>query len=435
MTTTVVQLTEWDRREPDGPDGGPLRGLDLGDDRTRRQARELTKQRLLEVQELRSGLSIRTTSWVGRIRLGNVEVVIVPKLAPNLLLGLIRYAYGLRDLRLVSRAEYKGGLCVLHELLLLQLHTEVQELLDRGLIQRYRNEAGWLSSPRGRIDMGQLVTAMPLTEASLPCRYSSRSADHVLNQAVRGGLDLGARMTTSSSLAIMLSRLAGVMAPFVEPTRLTSQLLDDAWRSLDRLSRAYEPALKLVTMLFSGSALSIEGRGGMELPGFLFDMNRFFQALLARFLREHLEGWKLSEEKGLTDLITYLPDRNPRRRHAPRPRPDFTLTRSGSSPILLDAKYRDLWEQSLPRDMLYQLSIYALSQGKGATATILYPSISASAREATIRINDPITGGAQGFVALQPVPLSELHDLVHDTSRRRRERGRELAARLCLAAV
>lgn len=434
MKAAVVRLAEWECLEPDGPGGKILQSLDLGDKRSRRQARELSQQGILDVRELRTGLSVRTTSWVGRIRLGEIEVVILPKLAPNLLLGLLRYAYGLRDLRLLSHAEYQSGAILLHELLLLQLHAEVQELLERGLNRRYQAEAGWLASPRGRIDFPKLAVAGPLTEARLPCRCSTRSADQALNQALHGGLMIGSRMTTSTALAIKLSRLAGVMEQLVDPVPLTHQLLDEAWRSLNRLSRAYEPALKLVTMILAGSALSIEGRGGMELPGFLFDMNRFFQALLARFLREHLEDWRVGEEQGLTDLMRYLPERNPRRRRAPRPRPDFTLTCPGSTPILLDAKYRDLWELPLHRDMLYQLAIYALSQGRGATATILYPSISTSAREAAIRISDPITGGARGFVALQPVPLHELHAVVNDTSRQRVDRGRELAAQLCFAS-
>jgi len=435
MTTAVVRLSEWERREPDALDGKVLQGLDLRDDHSRRQARELSKQGLLDVQELRSGLSISTTSWVGRVRLGEIEIVVVPKIAPDLLLGLLRYAYGLRDLRLLTQAEYEGGAVLLDELLLLQLHAEVRELIERGLHRRYRGETGWLASPRGRLDIPKLAVSGPLTEAHLPCRYSTRSADHALNQVLQGGLTIGSRMTTSTSLAIKLSRLAGAMTPLVEPVPLTHKLLDEAWRSLNRLNRAYEPALKLVTMILAGTALSIEGRGGMELRGFLFDMNRFFQALLARFLGEHLEGWKLSEEKGLTDLFRYLSDRNPRSHRPPRPRPDFTLTRPGASPILLDAKYRDLWELPLHRDMLYQLAIYALSQGKGSTATILYPSISASAREATIRISDPIAGGAQGFVALQPVPLHEIHAVVNDTSRRRVGRGRELAMNLCFGTA
>jgi 5-methylcytosine-specific restriction enzyme subunit McrC len=242
-------------------------------------------------------------------------------------------------------------------------------------------------------------------------------------------------MTSSTSLSISLSHFAGFMAHIIEPVPLTRDLLDRAWRSLNRLNRVYEPALKLVTILLSGSVLSIEGHGGMELPGFLFDMNRFFQALLARFLDEYLERWTVHEERGIADLMRYLPERNPRLREAPSPRPDFTLIRPGSDPILLDAKYRDLWELPLPREMLYQLAIYALSQRRGATATILYPTIRSNAKEAAIRISDPIAGGARAFVSLQPVLLPEIHSIINDSSRHRLARGRQFVERLCARAA
>jgi hypothetical protein len=61
-----------------------------------------------------------------------------------------------------------------------------------------------------------------------------------------------------------------------------------------------------------------------------------------------------------------------------------------------------------------------------------YPTTASAAREAAIRINDPIAGGARGFVSLLPVVLQELHAVINDSSRLGRERGRRLAERLCL---
>lgn len=144
------------------------------------------------------------------------------------------------------------------------------------------------------------------------------------------------------------------------------------------------------------------------------DLNLFFQALLGRFLSENLPDCSVRPEHSLTDMMRYSPGLNPRRRKAPRPRPDFAVFSKAGSPQLLDAKYRDLWEHELPRDMLYQLSVYALSQPPRSTAAILYPTTSAGATEAAIEIADPVRGGTRAYVALRPVVVSQLVAVLGD---------------------
>ena len=82
--------------------------------------------------------------------------------------------------------------------------------------------------------------------------------------------------------------------------------------------------------------------------------------------------------------------------------------------------------------MLYQLSVYALSQADCRTAVILYATATTAAREARIAISDPIRGGTRASVVLRPVCLPQLASLVrqrrtaaHD--RRRHEYASYLA--------
>ena len=109
---------------------------------------------------------------------------------------------------------------------------------------------------------------------------------------------------------------------------------------------------------------------------------------------------------------------------APTPRPDFVVLTGNRIVSVLDAKYRDLWVQSLPREMLYQLSMYALGgSDSNRQAVILYPTLEAGAVDQTILLKDPVHGSEQARIVLRPVELLELKRLISAPSGVKRERG------------
>ncbi|MFC1693439.1 hypothetical protein ACFL1R_08040 [Candidatus Latescibacterota bacterium] len=133
---------------------------------------------------------------------------------------------------------------------------------------------------------------------------------------------------------------------------------------------------------------------------------------ISRFLSDNLADYSIIDEYRLKGMLPYVPGFNPGNRRSPEPRPDYIIQQDSNVLAVLDAKYRDLFVNSLPREMLYQLSIYALSQISGGKAVILYPALSDAIQEARIEISEPLHGIRKGMVILRPINLLTLHYLI-----------------------
>jgi 5-methylcytosine-specific restriction enzyme subunit McrC len=409
----AVDLREWETARPEP--GSALAQQSLGAyPAGRRLAEELTKLGRMEVLELARGLEIRATSFVGRISLGAVTVTIHPKIADAPLLSLFRYAYGLRNLDLYGAADVTLSAWSFQDLLIQQLAAEVNELIERGIHREYERVCADLSTPRGRIDFMRYVRAAPHARTTLPCVHHPRSDDTLINQVLLAGLTHAEGLVLDSELRSHVRRLSKMLGAAITPRALGPSTMTEAWRAVDRRTVAYEPAFTLIELLLAGQGLALDEQGAqIRLKGFLFDMNRFFQALLSRFLREHLGDLGVHDEYRLKGMFRYQAGQNPLARREPVLRPDFVVMRGGQMLAVLDAKYRDLWQQPLPREMLYQLALYALGRSGGERAsTILYPRTDGGARDQIILIQEPVHGMPQARVTLRPVNLLELEKLL-----------------------
>ena len=432
-----ITLDEWDTHLASGQHLG-------NDPDVLELAEQLSDSRKLSVRDIhREGVRFESYSHVGRIALGRFQITITPKIRGLPLLRLLRYAYRLRHLKLRKDLPTALEQQTFVELLLRQLVTEAEELFSRGLYRTYRRRDERLGSPRGRIQLGEYVRGGRQAQATVPCTHFPRTPDTLLNRIVLSGLRLGATLTEDLDLRARLRRLADQFRHDVSTVPLSLSLIEDAATSISRLNKTYRPALELIRLLLEGMGGALSARDSeIELPGFLFDMNRFFQDLLSRFLRENLAGWDIREEYRLRDAVRYAPGQNPRNRRMPVPRPDFALIREGKVHAFFDAKYRDLWHNPLPRDMLYQLALYAMSNTREATtgrATILYPIVSSLEKpcpvpDQRLEILHPVTAQARAHITLRAVNLTRMADLVarKDTVHSRRKR-QNFAIAVCTA--
>jgi 5-methylcytosine-specific restriction enzyme subunit McrC len=294
------------------------------------------------------------------------------------------------------------------------LAAEVEELLHRGLARRYVPLAGPLESPRGRILVEELARQGGITDARIPCRYFERRANWHLNQVLRTGLNSSARMTEDRELRRRVHRLAGAFGDVERKEKIEISDIDRAERSLNRMTAANAPALSIIRLLLEMHGLAFDAaEERLRTHGFLFDMNRFFQRLVSRLLHESLVGQRIEDEWPIQNVFAYSPAANPRHRVAPSPRPDFALVQGYGLRGFLDAKYRDIWEQGLPTDWLYQLAVYSFA-APARVSVLLYATMADEARDEQVDLREPFLWATRdpASVILRPVRLMQLAELI-----------------------
>lgn len=405
-----IELQEWEQVGP--VQDQRLKGISLrGDARAQRLAEGLRGQ--VDIREGYEGLEITSSSFVGRVDVGPLRVAIGPKLAAMPLARLLRYAYGLRDVTTIDETNSPTVRHGLQDLLIALLAAEVNELLRRGLPRRYVSLDENLASPRGNILVEQLVRQGGVRQARLPCRHFERQVNWQLNQVLRAGLETAALMTTDPELRRRMQKLSAMFGEVEPLARFQVSDIDIAERNATRLTAATKPALTIIRLLVDMLGVTFDSATQARTPGFLFDMNMFFQRLLSRFLHDHLMSARIEDEVAIRELFAYAPGAERRQRRAPRPRPDYALFDGRQLKAFLDAKYRDVWERSLPAEWLYQLSIYALAS-PSAISVLLYASTSADARDERLDVRHPLLASTRKLasVILRPVPLQRMADLL-----------------------
>jgi 5-methylcytosine-specific restriction enzyme subunit McrC len=407
----VIEMTEWDHAGPgQNPD---LKNRSLRDDLlAQRVANDLRGR--LDIRETYQGLEIDTTSYVGRVDVGPLRIAIRPKLATKPLAQLLRYTYALRDIPILEKTRIPTARHGLHDLLIVMLAAETEELVYRGLARRYVPLSESVENVRGRILVDQIISHGGMREARLPCLYFERHVNWQLNQVLRAGLDVAAHMTEDRDLRRRAHRLANMFGEVGRNTKVDLGEIERAERGLTRLTAANRPALTLIRLLHEMRGVGFEAmEESSRTPGFLFDMNLFFQRLLSRFLHENLTSARIEDQWAIRNVFAYAPDANPRRRTAPAPRPDYALFRATTLCGFLDAKYRDIWEGSLPAEWLYQLSVYALAS-PCQMSVLLYASMAEEARDERVEVRQPVSWSSKSSasVTLRPVSLKHLAELL-----------------------
>ena len=323
------------------------------------EAVELTRDERDELRDVLPSLAVEPAegldgaywlkpgSTVGAVEIGDLSVLIRPKIGIPQLLSLACYAMGVFKSQEKRLFEFMEEAETPPDTLAIALSAAARRAFSRGLLHGYRTEEEALHTVRGRIrfaDQIRLRFGIPLP---IEVRYDVFTDDITENQLVKAAaICLGGMRLRSQQARRNLGWIAAMLENVSSVESFPKDVPDVRF---DRINEHYRGVVGLSRLILRHSAFESE-RGVVRAAGFLMDMNTLFQEFVTVALREALG---VSEQVFLEKKIDTLDDDG--RIHL---RPDLTWWHGRDCQFVGDAKYKRIENESVPNADLYQLLAY-----------------------------------------------------------------------------
>jgi 5-methylcytosine-specific restriction enzyme subunit McrC len=260
---------------------------------------EAEARRLLQIGQQRPGFctaghrSVRLAQYAGLVNLEGRILEILPKVGDGDLveesrgtfLRLLRHAL---DVPVFSHGAVGHDLRrqSLLEVFITAFFDALAQLVQTGLLRRYRTEEDDIGVIRGRLLIGRQVSANAMRIDRLACRFDDLTIDNPWNQVLKAalhrvrpwlaGIDTGRRW-------LELTATFDEVSLNLDAVDLLEKLPSD------RQVQHYQPALRWAGWILRLLSPNLRA-GAQEAPELLFDMNRLFEAAIASVLRRRSCG-------------------------------------------------------------------------------------------------------------------------------------------------
>ncbi|WP_394190945.1 McrC family protein [Paenisporosarcina quisquiliarum] len=318
--------------------------------------------------ELKDGLRIRTTSFVGLIELERLRIIIQPKF-DDTFTEVINMALFANGRPFWSEVETRGSMekSELFRMLISKFLNETENLLKKGLKKDYVEHSGNLKQVRGKVSLRKNALHNYNLPNNIYCEFDELTQDIVENQLILKVLTLLDKLPLESYLKhriyMLQIQFSSICVPYEE--RKWPEL------SYNRLNDNYRVVHTFGRFIFEKLFLQNYTASDNNHFAFLVDMNELFErfvgAVLKRYLPPHFrvtEGQRITNAV-LLDGLRYrdvIPDIIVR---------DERLERT----YVIDTKYKAYDFKKVITSDIFQLAFYAQYFQKADIykATIVYP--------------------------------------------------------------
>ena len=316
----------------------------------RHHLRQALPSVFLDPAEREGEYYLRPGSIVGAFEIGELSILIEPKIGIPQLLSLACYAMGVIKLQDLKMFDFKRDEA-LPDMLACALSAGARQAFRRGLLHGYRTEEETLYGIRGRIRFDDQLRRRFAIAMPVEVRYDEFTNDILANQLVKAAaVRLGKMQLRSKEARRGLGWVGGMLSGVSWvgfPPRKVPEV------AFDRLNDHYRLVVELARLILRHSEYQ-SSRGEVRSSGFLVDMDVLFEEFVTRALREALGVSERTFRKvRRRDKVTLDEDRHVRLY------PDLSWWDGSVCRFVGDAKYKRISDQRIPNADLYQMLAYA----------------------------------------------------------------------------
>ncbi len=287
---------------------------------------------------------LHPSSYIGTAHIGDLCVVVRPKIPIDRVMFLVAYALNPNDWR-----QYNFDLIqatdVLESIIPAFVH-HTRQAVRRGLLQGYRRQEEALHTVRGRIRFDEQIKRRFGVPLPIEVVFDEFTEDIEENRLVKAALHRLAHLPVRSQLA---RRDVHALRPGFDTVELGAYSRGTPEVQYTRLNNHYRPAVQLARLIIDNSSLELH-HGEVTGASFLLDMNKVFERFLYVALREAL---KLSKSEWIHEKHLTLDEAS-----AINLYPDLSWWSGRRCRFVGDAKYKWLAPSGFQHADIYQMLAY-----------------------------------------------------------------------------
>jgi len=312
---------------------------------------------------------VQFNEHVGIIQIGKTTIEVLPKADKagkekwrDLLIGMIKTVWGF-DVKSTGSSSLKLKSNSILELYFELFVSEVEYLLHRGLIKRYRKNEGNQTSLKGALQFSKHIAHNLVHKERFYVSYTQYSQEHTIHEILFKTIKLLAHINSNSLLKGRIGSLT-LDFPGMKEIKVNESTFDKM--VFDRKNQHYKTALEIAKLLLLNYHPDIS-KGRNDVLALMFDMNslweQFILVTLKRKLKTHLVSAQVTKSFW-----------KPISGYSSKMRPDIILKcKQSQESFVLDTKWKNLNGYNPSPEDLRQMYVYhRFYQAK--KVALVYPS-------------------------------------------------------------